>query len=104
MDIFLEQIKLLSGNTNEALISLIIDKTMIEISDYRKMDFDICNERMTNVLVDMAVVKLNRFGTEGLSSQSYSGVSESYIDEYPHYILKQLNSIKYSKNKKWGIL
>lgn len=100
----LEQIKLLSGNTNEALISLIIDKTMIEISDYTKMDFDICNERMTNVLVDMAVVKLNRFGTEGLSSQSYSGVSESYIDEYPHYILKQLNSIKYSKNKKWGIL
>ena len=104
MDIFLEQIKLLSGNTNEALISLIIDKTMIEISDYTKMDFDICNERMTNVLVDMAVVKLNRFGTEGLSSQSYSGVSESYIDEYPHYILTQLNSIKYSKNKKWGIL
>ena len=100
----LEQIKLLSGNTNEALISLIIDKTIIEISDYTKMDFDICNERMTNVLVDMAVVKLNRFGTEGLSSQSYSGVSESYIDEYPHYILKQLNSIKYSKNKKWGIL
>lgn len=100
----LEQIKLLSGNTNEALISLIIDKTIIEISDYTNIAFDENNQSMINVLVDMAVVKLNRFGTEGLSSQSYSGVSESYIDEYPHYILKQLNSIKYSKNKKWGIL
>ena len=29
----LEQIKLLSGNTNEALIRLIIDKTKIERSD-----------------------------------------------------------------------
>lgn len=100
----LEQIKLLSGNTNEALISLIIDKTIIEISNYTNIAFDENNQSMINVLVDMSVVKLNRFGTEGIASQSYSGVSESYIDEYPHYILKQLNSIKYSKNKKWGIL
>ncbi len=100
----LEQIKLLSSNTNEALISLIIDKTIIEISDYTNIAFDEKNQSMMNVLIDMAVVKLNRFGTEGIASQSYSGVSESYIDEYPHYILKQLDSIKYSKNKKWGIL
>lgn len=100
----LEQIKLLSSNTNEALISLIIEKTIIEISDYTNIDFDENNQSMINVLVDMVVVKLNRLGTEGIASQSYSGVSESYIDEYPHYILKQLNSIKYSKNKKWGIL
>ena len=103
MDI-LEQIKILSGNTNEALISLLIDKTKIEISDYIKNSFDESNSSMLNVLTDIVVIKLNRFGTEGLSSQSYSGVSESYINEYPQSIIKQLDSIKYSSNKRWGIL
>ncbi len=95
MDI-LEQIKILSGNTN--------DKTKIEISDYIKNSFDESNSSMLNVLTDIVVIKLNRFGTEGLSSQSYSGVSESYINEYPQSIIKQLDSIKYSSNKRWGIL
>ena len=103
MDI-LEQIKILSGNTNEALISLLIDKTKIEISDYTKISFDESNSSMVNVLTDIVVIKLNRFGTEGLSSQSYSGVSESYVNEYPQSIIKQLDSIKYSSNKRWGIL
>ena len=103
MDI-LEQIKILSGNTNEALISLLIDKTKIEISDYTKISFDESNTSMVNVLTDIVVIKLNRFGTEGLSSQSYSGVSESYINEYPQSIIKQLDSIKYSSSKRWGIL
>lgn len=103
MDI-LEQVKILSSNTNEALISLLIDKTKIEISEYTKISFDENNAAMQNVLSDIVVIKLNRLGTEGLSSQSYSGVSESYIDEYPQSIIKQLNSIKYSNSKKWGIL
>lgn len=103
MDI-LEQVKILSSNTNEALISLLIDKTKIEISEYTKISFDENNAAMQNVLSDIVVIKLNRIGTEGLSSQSYSGVSESYIDEYPQSIIKQLNSIKYSNSKKWGIL
>ena len=39
----------------------------------------------------IAIIKLNRINTEGLASQSYSGVSESYIDGYPQDILSILN-------------
>ena len=39
----------------------------------------------------IAIIKLNRMNTEGLASQSYSGVSESYIDGYPQDILSILN-------------
>ena len=39
----------------------------------------------------IAVIKLNRLNTEGLQSQAYSGVSESYIDGYPAEILTVLN-------------
>jgi hypothetical protein len=39
----------------------------------------------------IAVIKLNRTNTEGLASQAYSGVSESYIDGYPAEIQAVLN-------------
>ena len=92
-----EQIILLTGRTDSALISLILEKVKQEISTYLKQEY---NDKFNNVAVDMAIVKLNRLKTEGLTSQSYSGVSESYTDDYPEYILKQLNSFK----KKWGIV
>lgn len=34
----------------------------------------------------MALVKLNRYGAEGVASQGFSGVSESYLDGYPEEI------------------
>ena len=43
------------------------------------------------IVEKIAVIKLNRMNTEGLSSQSYSGVSESYADGYPADVLKVLN-------------
>lgn len=39
----------------------------------------------------IAILKLNRLGSEGLASQGYSGVSETYIDGYPADILAVLN-------------
>jgi hypothetical protein len=39
----------------------------------------------------MAIIKLNRINTEGLQSQSYSGMSEAYIDGFPADVLAVLN-------------
>ena len=93
----IEQVKLLTNNTNEQLISLVLEKAKAEICSYLNMDF---SQAFDNITVDIAILKLNRLGAEGLSSQSYSGVSENYIEEYPPYIINQLNRYK----KKWGIL
>lgn len=92
-----EQVKILTKNNDITLISLILDKVKAEISVYLGQDY---TDKFDNIAVDMAVIKINRLGSEGLSSQGYSGVSESYTDEYPHYILKQLNRFK----KKWGMV
>lgn len=87
----LEQVKLLTNQTNEALISLTLDKARQEIEGYLKREYV---PAFDNVLVDIAIVKLNRIGTEGLVSQGYSGVSESYADQYPAYILRQLEGFR----------
>lgn len=88
----LEDIKLLLGdaadNYTEAQISLALRMSLVEIEDYCGREVDASLEL---VAARLAVIKLNRLNTEGLASQGYSGVSESYIDGYPADILAILN-------------
>lgn len=88
----LEEIKIMLGdaasNYSEAQIGLALKMAMAEVQGYCNREIDaeltVCVERI-------AIIKLNRMNTEGLASQSYSGVSESYVDGYPADILAVLN-------------
>ena len=92
-----EQVKLITGNADDGLISLMLDKAKAEIESYLNVGYDTKHD---NIAVDIAVLKINRLGSEGLSSQGYSGASESYIDGFPQEIRMQLDRFK----KKWGAL
>ena len=80
----IEEIKLMLGdaasNYTDAQISLALKLSLAEVEAFCKREADsvleLCAERI-------AVIKLNRMNTEGLASQSFSGVSENYIDGYP---------------------
>lgn len=88
----IEEIKILLGeaaaNFTDAQISLAYKMALMEVEAYCRRDADatleLCAERI-------AVLKLNRLNTEGLASQSFSGVSESYLDGYPADILAILD-------------
>lgn len=76
------------SNYSDAQISLAYKQALTEVEAYCNREADI----ELDMIVDrLAVIKLNRMNTEGLSGQSYSGVSESYIDGYPADILAILN-------------
>lgn len=88
----IEEIKLLlgsaAGNYTDAQISLAYRMACAEVEEY-------CGRELNSILELMAqqitVIKLNRSNTEGLASQSFSGVSESYINGYPAEIQAVLN-------------
>ena len=88
----LEEIKLLLGaaadNYTDAQINLALKIATAEIEDYCNRELDYSLEL---IALKIAVIKLNRLNTEGLAAQSYSGVTESYIDGYPAEILAVLN-------------
>lgn len=88
----IEEIKLMLGdsasNYSDALISLCYKRALAEVEDYCKRDADAVMEIIAQ---DIAIIKLNRMGSEGIASQGYSGVSESYIDGYPQHIQTALN-------------
>lgn len=88
----IEEIKLLLGeaanNYTDAQIALALKISLAEVEDYCNRELDATLELLAQKI---AVIKLNRINTEGLASQSFSGVSESYIDGYPAEILAVLN-------------
>lgn len=89
----IENIKLMLGssadNYSDAQIALAYKRAVNEIETYCRRQLDV---ELAMVAEEIAVIKLNRIGTEGISTQGYSGVSESYIDGYPDTIKKILNS------------
>lgn len=88
-----EEIKLLlgdaAGNFTDAQISLAYKLALAEVEAYCRRDADRVLELMAEKI---AVIKLNRTNTEGLASQSMSGVSENYIDGYPAEVVEILNA------------
>lgn len=88
----IEEIRLLLGdasdNFSDEQISLCLKLALAEVEAYCNREVD---PTLELVAQKIAIIKLNRMNTEGLASQSYSGVSESYIDGYPAEILSVLN-------------
>lgn len=88
----IEEIKILLGesaaNYTEAQISLAYRLALAEVEEYTKREADTTLEL---VAAQIAVIKLNRSHTEGLASQSFSGVNESYLDGYPAELQAILN-------------
>ncbi len=90
----LEKLKMyLNINTNEKddLLTLIIDQAIEYATNYTRSNN---LSALSPVILKMCVFDYNRLGTEGLNSEGYSGVSFSYADDYPEYILRSLRSQK----------
>lgn len=87
-----EEIKILLGdaavNYTDAQIGLAAKMSLAEVESYcnRKVDYE-----LELIATKIAVIKLNRANTEGLAAQSYSGISETFVDGYPADILAALN-------------
>lgn len=86
----LEDIKLLLGITStekDKLIKLLINLATEDARTISNRD-DVTD--MESIIIQMVVFNYNRLGTEGLDSESYSGVSYSYAADYPENILRAL--------------
>lgn len=88
----IEEIKVLLGdaasNYTDTQISLAFKMASAEVEAYCNRELDTVLELMAE---QIAVIKLNRINTEGLASQSFSGINEAYVDGYPAHIQATLN-------------
>lgn len=88
----IEEIKIMLGdaaaNFTDAQIGLVLKQALAEVEGYcnRTIDYE-----LEVAAMKIAVIRLNRINTEGLTSQSMSGITENYIDGYPADVLAVLN-------------
>ncbi|HAT4106027.1 phage head-tail connector protein [Clostridium perfringens] len=91
----LEKVKrrsIAAKNQSDDLLNDLIGETQEEIKEYiHREDIPISLE---GSLVELVVIKCNRLGTEGINSESFSGVSTSYLDGFPKDITKKLRSCR----------
>lgn len=84
------------ANNKDTVIQYLIDgaeafaKSYCNITDTTNID---------NTIIKMVIEDFNRMGSEGLTSQSFSGTSENYNQDYSAQVYKVLN-----KNKKIKML
>lgn len=88
----INNIKVLLGdaaaNYTDEQIKLFYSMTISEIEAYCKRTLD---AELEIIAQRITAIKLQRLGTEGLANQSFSGVSEAYLDGYPADIQAILN-------------
>ena len=94
----IDRIKLLLGTTNsdedEELLEEIIELTKSKILSYiKKEEFP---KSLEFVLIELAIQRYNRIGSEGISSETVDGKSISYEDDFETY--KQYLDDYLSKN------
>lgn len=89
----IDEIKIMLGdaaaNYSEAQIGLALKIAIAEVEDYTHRELDYSLQLIAERI---AIIKLNRMGTEGLNSLSAGGMSENYINGYPADILATLNA------------
>ena len=89
----IQEIRLLLGdasaNYSDDQIGLVAKMAIAEVEDYTHRELDYSLQLIAERI---AIIKLNRIGTEGLNSMSVSGMSENYIDGYAADIIATLNA------------
>lgn len=88
----LDELKIMLGDAaaafTDAQLEIALRNAQEEAAAYcnRALDAD-----LLLIAQKMAIYRLNRINTEGLTGQGFSGVNETYIDGYPADILMMLN-------------
>ena len=91
----LEKIKLLLNITDtskDALLNQLIDNATEFAENYTRNAEALTS--LTGTIMQMVVYDYNRIGTEGLTSENYSGVSFGYTAGYSDDIMKQLRRFR----------
>ena len=93
----LEKIKILLGindSSKDELLTVLLDQAIEEAENYTHNN---CLTGLESTICRMVVYNYNRMSTEGVNSESYSGVSYSYSADYPENIMRVLKAHRKSR-------
>ncbi len=93
IDEVFQALKLRTGisNLSDDLLKDFIQDSFNDVSEYINLEDSLeMPIGCISIVKDLVVIKVNKIGSEGISSESYEGVSHSYIDGIPKEIKTRL--------------
>lgn len=84
----IDDIQTLTSSSDTSVLTLLINQCKMIATDYCNLEeYDDALDEIVKVMV---CERFNKLSADGISSQSYSGVSESYTDDFSPMIYKSL--------------
>jgi len=84
----IDDLQILTNCSNTSVLNLLISQCKIVATDYCNLDS--YDEKLDEIVKVMVCERFNKLSADGISSQSYSGISESYTDDFSPMIYKSL--------------
>lgn len=81
----------ISDESKDTILNHLIDNAKTYASDYCNIAY---NEKLDKAVIKMVIEDYNKLGSEGAKSESYSGVSVSYADDYSPMVYKLMRPYK----------
>lgn len=83
------------GTLDEALKKYLIEDAIAEVKSYiNAAEAETLPMSVKHIVKELALIRFNRLGAEGISLTSQSGISESYIEDLPAGLRRQLRRIR----------
>lgn len=79
-------------DTKDKQLQRLLEKSTTDVMNFTHQSKDYTIQHLSEQIIDLATVRYNRKGSEGLASQSNSGSSESYCSDIPTPITRVLVS------------
>lgn len=85
-------LEMIGNNSSECetLIEFYIENAKAEATAFCSLSE--YSDELDNIIIQMVIEKYNRKGNEGISSSSFSGINESFINGYSSNIISALLS------------
>lgn len=84
--------KMLDNPPNDDILSYYIELAIESVMAYTRRPKAYCETVLKSSIIELVKVSLNKEGFEGVSSQTSSGASETYIDGMPEEVKQRLRS------------
>jgi len=84
----IDDLQTLTNCDNTSVLNLLISQCKMIATDY--CNLDTYDEKLDEIVKVMVCERFNKLSADGISSQSYSGISESYTDDFSPMIYKSL--------------
>ena len=84
----LDTLKKLTNCADESLLTILLEQCKNTALDFCNLDE--YNSKLDYIVQQMVMERYNKLYSDGISSKSFSGMSEAYTDDFSPSIYKQL--------------